>query len=359
MITRLDIYILKKFSTNLLASIGGWIVLFIVINMIEKIAAFIDYNATLSQFLMYYVYFIPQIIHLTLPIAVLIAVLFAVSALAQNNEIVAQLSAGVSLNRILFPLFIGGIIISVLAGLFSEYVVPPANQKRLNLYNYEIKNAPRNSGLYRTDIFVQDANNRTINIKTFNGQRNEGTQVSIQRFSGAHMVERIDAKKIIWQDNKWLLRDVRMRSFVGEDEKIRHLKDTVITDSQIKPVNIVRVKKKPEEMSYAELNVFIDELNSIGANPRTWIVERHLKIALPFANFIVVLIGAPFASRKRRGGAGLSFGISLLISFAFFIIIRIGQVLGHQGSLEPLLAAWLGNIIFFLIGLYFLFSVRK
>ena len=75
--------------------------------------------------------------------------------------------------------------------------------------------------------------------------------------------------------------------------------------------------------------------------------------------FIVVLIGAPFASRKRRGGIGLSFGLSLLISFTFFIIIRFGQVLGHQGTLEPFFAAWLGNLIFLSLGLISLFSVRK
>ena len=88
-------------------------------------------------------------------------------------------------------------------------------------------------------------------------------------------------------------------------------------------------------------------------------MERHLKISLPFASFIVVLIGAPLASRKRRGGMGFNFGVSLLVSFTYFIVIRTGQVLGHQGILEPLLAAWLGNLIFLSIGLFSLLAIRK
>jgi lipopolysaccharide export system permease protein len=103
----------------------------------------------------------------------------------------------------------------------------------------------------------------------------------------------------------------------------------------------------------------IGELQQIGGDARKWIVDLNLKIAMPFANFIVVLLGAPLASRKKRGGAGFNFGISLMISFIYFILIRTGQVLGHQGTLTPILAAWLGNLVFISIGLYTLLSVRK
>lgn len=112
-------------------------------------------------------------------------------------------------------------------------------------------------------------------------------------------------------------------------------------------------------MSYSELVQFIDELKAIGADSRKWVVEKYLKISLPLANFIVVLLGAPLASRKRKGGMGLNFGLSLLISFTYFIIIRVGQVLGHNGSLHPLLAAWLGNLVFLLAGAIALLKVRK
>jgi lipopolysaccharide export system permease protein len=356
---KLDQYLLKKFLTNLVVAVSGWIILFIIINMIETVSKFIDNGATLEQFFFYYLYYIPYIISLTLPIAMLLAALFAVTNLAQANELVAQYSSGISLYRILGPLFLTALIISILAGVFNEYVVPQSNQNRLDLMRYDIENRPKNSGKFRNNIYVQDTENRKISIRYFNGKKNIATDVSLQTFDGSTMIERIDAKKMIWQDSLWALKDASVRTFKDDQEKVRQIADTTILDSHIKPTNLIRIKKSPEEMSFAELNTFIDELRDIGANPRKWIVERHLKISLPFANFIVVLIGAPFASRKRRGGTGLSFGLSLLISFSFFILIRFGQVLGHQGTLEPLLAAWLGNLVFLSLGFYSLFTVSK
>ncbi len=356
---KLHQYILKKFIVNLFVAISGWIVIFIIINMIEKVSTFIDHDATIQQFFLYYLYFIPYIISLTLPIAMLLAVLFAVSNLAQHNEVIAQLSAGISLYKILSPLFIAAFCISILAGIFNEYIVPSSNENRLDLLRYEIENNTRNRGKFRNHIYVQDTETRKMYIKYFNGKKNEGKEISLQTFSGSVMVERIDAKRMNWKDSSWVLHEASLRRFENDEEQIFQIADTTIMDSRIEPQNLIRVQKKPEEMSFAELNIFIRELSEIGANPRKWLVERHLKIALPFANLIVVLIGAPFASRKRRGGTGLSFGLSLLISFSFFIIIRFGQVLGHQGTLEPLLAAWLGNLIFLGLGLYTLFTVRK
>ncbi len=359
MTKKLTIYLLKKFVVHLFFAILAWITIFVVINMIEQISKFIDWGITIEQFVLYYVYFIPYIISLTLPICMLLAALFSVSNLAQNNEIVAQLSSGISLYRIINPLLILALFISVLAGIFNEEIVPVANQKRLDLERYDMRKNPRNRGKMQNNISVQDNESRKMVVKFFNGQTNVARGVSIQTVEEAKLTQRIDAQKMYWQDSVWKIEDARIREFYNDKEKVHTVEDTVILDSRIKPENLVELQQKPEEMSYSDLNVYIEELREIGADPRKWIVERHLKISLPFANFIVVLIGAPFASRKRRGGTGLNFGVSLLISFIFFILVRFRQVLGHQGTLEPLLAAWLGNIVFFVLGLYTFLTIQK
>ena len=133
----------------------------------------------------------------------------------------------------------------------------------------------------------------------------------------------------------------------------------VQTDLKFKPESLLELQKKPEEMSYFELETFIIEMTSIGAEVRKWIVELYLKISYPFANFIIILFGAPIAARKRRSGNAVGIGISLLICFVYFLFIRIGQVMGHQGSLSPWFGAWLGNIIFGAAGLYTLITSRK
>lgn len=359
MLRILDRYLLKRFLINLFIAVVTWILIFLVVDIIENISKFIDRSATFEQFALYYLYYIPYIISLTLPVAMLLSVLFSLSVFAQNNEVVAQLSAGVSLYRILIPLFILAILISIMAGFFNELIVPEANQRRLDLKRYEIYKEPKPEEKSRSNVYRQDSDRRKIIVKYFNGKSNEARTVSIQSFNGPTLVERIDAKRMIWQEDHWLLKDGKVRVFQEEKEYLYSFADSAFRSTNIKPENMIELQKKPEEMSFSELNKFIAELQSIGADARKWIVERHLKLSVPFANFIVVLLGAPLASRKRRGGIGLNFAFSLLISFVYFIIIRVGQVFGHQGNLEPLIAAWLGNLIFLSLGIYGLLTVRK
>jgi lipopolysaccharide export system permease protein len=131
-----------------------------------------------------------------------------------------------------------------------------------------------------------------------------------------------------------------------------------VDDLRFKPENLLELQKKPEEMSYIELDKFVDEMHAIGAEARKWVVELYFKISYPFANFIIVLFGAPLAARKRRSGSAVGIGISLLVCFIYFLFIRTGQVMGHQGSLTPLVGAWFGNIIFAAAGLFTLFKAR-
>jgi len=355
----LDIYLIKRFLLNLGIAIVTWILIFLIVDIIENISRFIDQKASFEQFAFYYIYYIPYIISLTLPIAVLLSTLFSLSTMAQNNEIVAQLSAGVSLYRTLRPLFFIAILISVAAGFFNEFVVPQANQNRMDIMRYDVQHKTRPSQKSRSDIYLQESTNRTINLKFFNGKENLGRNVSIKTYHNSMITERIDAERFQWQDSVWLLKKGNVRIFNGHAEKFQLFQDTVLSDLQVEPNELLLLQKKPEEMSYSELIHFIDDQRSIGADIKKWLVDRHLKLSMPFASFIVILLGAPLASRKRRGGVGFNFGNSLPVSFSYFIIIRTGQVCGHQGHLEPLLAAWLGNLIFLTIGLYALLAVRK
>jgi lipopolysaccharide export system permease protein len=88
-------------------------------------------------------------------------------------------------------------------------------------------------------------------------------------------------------------------------------------------------------------------------------VELYLKISFPFANFIIIILGIPLAANPRRSGGTVGFGLSITISFIYFVILRAGQSFGYNSSLPPLLAATIGNIIFLIIGLLMFIKTRK
>jgi lipopolysaccharide export system permease protein len=279
--------------------------------------------------------------------------------MSQHNEIVAQKSAGISLYRLFFPLFVLGFIISIIAGLFNETIVPWTNQKKYDLYRYQVKRNFNNFSKNRNNINIQDNPNRKISISFFNGTKNEALNVSLQYFAGPNLIERIDAKKMIWMDETWYLTDVVKRVFKDTLETIINYPKMIVHDLLIKPENLLELQKNPEEMSYSELKIFISEMTRIGAEIKKWILELYLKISYPFANLIIMLFGAPIAAQKRRSGTAVGIGISLLVCFIYFLFIRTGQVLGYQGNLPPWLGAWFGNIIFGIAGLYALFKARK
>jgi len=357
--TLLDRYLVRKFLINLLFSISAFVIIFLVVDLIENLDKFIDRDARVSQVLIYYIYYIPYIINLTLPVAMLLACLFSLGSMSQHNEIVAQKSAGISLYRIFAPVFVLAFLISILAGFFNEFVVPWTNQARLDLYRYDIQKNPRTSGSRRNNIYLQDTADRKIAIAFFDGNKNEAKKVSLQFFKGRKLIRRMDAEKMRWVNEQWQLINVTERIFADSTVTVNKSAEIIQADLNFKPFNLLELQKQPEEMSFLELRKFILEMTQIGAEVRKWIVELYLKISYPFANFIIVLFGAPIAARKRRSGTAVGIGISLLVCFIYFLFIRMGQVLGHQGSLEPWLGAWLGNIIFGATGIYTLVFARK
>jgi lipopolysaccharide export system permease protein len=357
--TLLDKYVIKKFLFNLIFAVIAFVIIFLVIDVIENIDKFIDRNIKLPAIALYYIYYVPQIVSLTLPVSMLLACLFALGSMSQHNEIVAQKSAGISLYRIFYPLFIMAFFISICAGFFNELLVPFTTQKRLDMHRYEIDRHPRNRGSKRNYIYLQDVKDRMVSIAFFNGEKNEALNISFQYFNGPNLIRRIDAKKMIWKNEYWILQEVVEREIQGSQETVTNYEELTIPDIQFKPEDLLEVQKKPEEMSFIELRQFIADLTRIGGEIRKWVVELHLKISYPFANLIIVLFGAPIAAQKRRSGTAVGVGISLLVCFIYFLFIRTGQVMGHQGTLSPWLGAWIGNIIFGLAGIYTMLKVRK
>ena len=116
---------------------------------------------------------------------------------------------------------------------------------------------------------------------------------------------------------------------------------------------------KPEEMSYFELKNYIATVKKIGGDPRKYFVDLYLKLTFPFSNLIVLLIGAPLATFRWKGGVSLGFGLSLFISFFYFVVVKLGQAMGNKGTLNPILASSLGLIVFAIGGIVLVAKIRK
>lgn len=350
----LDRYILKKFIGTLLFALIAFSMIFVIIDLVGFLDKFIDRKVGFSIVLRYYLLYLPYIIILTLPVATLLASLFSIGQLARYNELTAMQAAGLSNYRILGSLLGLGILVSLFITYAGERFVPFTNQKKKELYQTYVEKAGKRPKAQTKDITLQIEENRWLLVGFFDTEHKTAFKVSIQRYDQNRLVERVDAPQMVWTDAGWILKNGYIRKFKIDSEQIQAVAELPLSDMRLKPEDVARVQKKAEEMSYWELKRFIEEVRRTGGKPDRWLVDLYLKISFPFANLIIILFGAPLAARKTRSGTAISFGISLFICFLYFGLIKVGQSLGHNEALHPLLAAWLGNIIFGIGAIYVL-----
>jgi lipopolysaccharide export system permease protein len=126
------------------------------------------------------------------------------------------------------------------------------------------------------------------------------------------------------------------------------LRDSVLTAA---PAEMVARIKDKAEMSYWELNKFMENAKKRGEKVEKYQGELEFKIALPFMNFIVILLGIAITARTGKKGGAVLFGIGLAMVITYWLLSRFAIVFAQNGHMPTLLGAWIGNIIFFLIGL--------
>lgn len=332
------------------------IVLIISISVIfdfsEHIDEFIDKEAPLKAVLFdYYLNFIPYFANLFSALFTFIAVIFFTSKMAYNTEIIAILSSGISFRRMMFPYFLSALIIGIFSFLLSNYIIPPANQKRLDFTATYIKKQFRNK---ERNIHRQIEPGVFIYMQNWETTSNTGYKFAMEKFEGKNLVSKLTSKYIRWnkKEEKWTINGYFIRNIDGEKESFESGKkiDTVLNFG---PKEFGRKKNIVEAMNYNELNDYIDQQTMRGdSNINAYKIEKYKRMANPFSTFILTLIGVSLASRKIRGGMGLHLGIGLLLSFSFILFMQISVVFATNGSMNPMLAVWLPNIVFTMVALY-------
>jgi lipopolysaccharide export system permease protein len=384
----LDQYVSKKFILNLIFSLTAFASIFITVDLLEALSEFIDRKAPAIVVASYYFYYLPYIIILSMPVAMLLASMFSIGQLSKHNELTAMLAAGRSLYRILLPLFAIGLLISAAMLLFAEKVMPIANQRKAEIKQRYIERIPRNLPARLSNLYFQESADSAVAQNTESAPQLQSTpvrrifigyydeankiaqKVSVQEYQGIFITARVDALQMHWQEaaysktsagraGVWEMVQGYRRQFNGANETAVRFETLAMPELSFTPQVLTKVQKDPEEMSYAELQHFIREVARNGGNPDRWLVDLYLKISFPLANFIIVLFGAPLAAGRVRSGGAVGVAVSLVICFLYFGTVKTSQSMGQNGTLDPLLAAWLGNLIFLAAGLAIVAKARK
>ena len=362
MIKILDKYILKKFLSGLFATLFSFTLIVLVVDFVERGWRLMQrFNVTPGIMTIYYLNYLPFYVILAFPVAMLVSTLFSLGSLAKNHELDVMKASGLSLYRIATPVLVAAFVISVGIMFFAEFVLTNTERRKDEIKNYLIEKRTPVSKLTRENIKVPGENGWIILSEDYNVGTKTAKEVKVHRIVDNRIDKTYSAKEMIYSDSGWVLLGGSGQEFVGGDSLGHFVRfDTLwapfLTQT---PEMLAEIPVPPRQINFFALRTRIEQEKQLGEPIYKDLVELYLKITFPLANFILVLIGAPLAANPRRSGPSVGFGLSIIISFIFFVLIRIGQSFGNAGKLSPFVAASIGDVVFLLVGIVLLYKSRK
>ncbi len=352
---KLDIYIIKQFVSVILFSLLAFAAIFILVDIMDHLENFLDHGVGLLLIARYYLVFTPEILTLITPVAVLLACLFTTGRMSNQNEIVIIKSSGINIYRLLLPFLLVTSVICVIMIYFNEWIVPMANHEKYRIEKIYLQE--HREGWWKYNIFMLDSRDRIVSIGYYNDYTNTAERVSVQEFADTnltYLVRRFDAANMRYDSSKheWILHNVIERTFDGNKQTFQTFARLPLKEISFKPSDLKEKELNPKDMNFRQLKRFIELQKKSGNDVARYEVDYYSKVSFPFAAIIVVFFGVPLAARKKRSGLALEFGISILVSFIYLLVIKVSEVLGYDGFVNPLLTAWLANIVFFAAGMY-------
>lgn len=349
----LDWYIIKKFLGTYIFMIALIISISVVFDINEKIDKFMSNDAPLRAIIFnYYMNFIPYYANLFSPLFVFIAVIFFTSKLANNSEIIAILSNGISFKRLMKPYMISAAVIALFSFVFGGFIIPKANAVRIDFESTYVSPKKKKTG--DRDIQFKLSDSTVVYFGNFDMASQTGYDFSIDEFDSLKLVSRLTARTIKYNSNyDWTITDYQIRHFDGLVEKITKGEkiDTVL---MIMPDDFVIAQTDLQMMTTPELNHYIDTQAQRGiGNIQAFEIEFHSRFASVFSAFILTIIGASLSARKVKGGGmGVNIGIGLLLSMGYILFMTISSSFAVKGTMSPLVAAWIPNLFFIGIAFY-------
>ncbi|CAN5165174.1 LptF/LptG family permease [soil metagenome] len=396
---RLDRYVMREFLKVLALGLFSLTAIFILVHLMDHIDIYLDQGASWPSIGKYYLYQTPYNLILTLPMAMLIATILSIGDFGRHGELTAMKSSGISLFRIVLPHVVFALLLSLAVLALGETVVPRLNERVNAVYEEEILGEEPVREDYRGNFVYQNEDGYTYIVRSLfveEGPAGEevadeaarsapaagssdsiletsavedpveasAEQVEVQRQLGDGTFLRINSPQMIWDAaiGRWVLRGGEMRVFPTGDQE-RMYTFTLLRSPHLSdpPRELLAEDKQPEEMSYVDLQEYIAKRERLGADTLEERVDLQMKLAYPFANFIIVLFGVALvgsAAHASRQSGTVGFGLALFLTLVFWGFLRVGQGIGYGGGLPPAWAAWLANGVFGVVGLVLLARAR-
>lgn len=371
-----DRYLLRELLIPLVYCLSGFLIFWLSFDLFSELAEFQEKRMGMAEVAWYYVIKMPELLTVVMPIALLLALLYALSNHARYNELLAFRGAGLSLGRLSLPYLAVGIAFSLTLFALNELWVPRSAELSKEILDREANSQePGHRGRWEKNVNFRNARHgRFWNIEAFNLDTFEMRNPHVSWQLPDESKRSLIATNALRTNGCWVFYGVQefvylpVRNF---EENPSPMRTNVLAvpefsetpeeiKSEIKVGRLTSIKAAKEaQLSISEI------LNYLRLHPE--LTERdfallhtqlHGRVAWPWTCLVVVLIALPFGAASGRRNAFVGVASSVFICFVFFVLLRLGLALGTSGALPPWLAAWFPNVLFATVGLVLVSRVR-
>lgn len=362
MLTIIDKYILKRYLATFSAMVLMFVPIGIIIDVSEKINFMIENKIPFFDIAVYYYNFTIYFANNLFPIFLFLSIIWFTSKLANNTEIIAILSSGISFTRFLRPFIIGASIVSLFVLFLGFSIVPAANEGFNNFrYTYLKTGGKELMRGDNTDVYRQISSNEFLYVNSFNTESKVAFNFVLEKFDKEKLVSKIMASRIKWnpKDSTYTMYDYSKRT-VGEfGDKIEKASEKN-AKFNFELEDLTPVVYIAETLSLSKLYQFIDKEKKRGSsNINVYMVVLYKKYSVPVSAFILTVIAVSVSSMKRRGGMGMNLTIGIAVAFGFVFFDKIFGTLAEKSTFSPLIAVWFPNIVFGILAIFLLRNAKR
>lgn len=354
----IDKYMVKDFLAPFLWCLFIFIIIAIIIDIFSFIDDIVKYKIPLASIIAFYVYYSPTILLQVTPMAALLSTIYVLSNLNKHNEITAMRASGISLWRIMAPILIIGVITSITIFIVNDKIIPVSSKVSNVIRREELEKEKQKTRATKVieNVALYGAGNRLIFARNYDTDKKTLGDIIIHEHDASqNLISKITASSGEWTDEGWKFYKVIMYKI---DNAGRILGKPLFFNERLiplkeKPGDFANMEWRADYMSYRQLKNYIKNFKGAGSKIiKSLLVDLHYKISFSLISLIIILIGAPFALITTRGGVLVGIGMSIAIGLLYYAVIAISLAFGKAGLLPPIVAAWLGNVVFGILGIY-------
>jgi lipopolysaccharide export system permease protein len=340
-------YVLNTFLKILAFVLPVFVVLYLVVEFVERIDDFVQNHDGLDIVLQYFLLRAPIVAVQIAPFGILLSVSLTLALLERSREIIALLGAGASPWRIVLPLLLGAMMLGGISLGVEEFFLPGAHRGLGMLQNTQKRSPPQGALIEHGEIWFRTPEKAFVHIELFDAtaERIHGITIYHKDNSG-ELSEQVEAQEAVWAGEQWSLLHGTISRFrdnlPAQIERFTRLNMPI----GIEPEALRSMFRPPSQMSLSELRSYMRKLRGKGVDMEAYARDFQLKLAVPIMGVVMAVVGfaamwGAYAARRP----GLGFVATLCGAAGYWLLAMAGTALSASHQLPLLLGIWLPHAV--------------